>query len=167
MYRSLRYISNTFKAQGNSHYFLPSSPQFPDVPLAKLPHQKSNVGACGRVFHYGEDWGDSSPPPPPPPHRPKLWLITPYFPKPPTPFAPKLLILLFLCSFWLFWPKVPTTVDPRWKILCDRMARMLMPTITLHPDGVFGNTDFSKLACSMLFKSIHKVFRLVFIYLHL
>ena len=53
MYRSLRYISNTFKAQGNLHYFSPSSPQFPDAPLAKLPHQKSNVGACGRVFHYG------------------------------------------------------------------------------------------------------------------
>ena len=104
------------------------------------------------------------PPPfisPPPPHRPKLWLITPYFPKSPTLFAPKMLILLFLCSFWLFWPKVPPTVDPRWKILCDCMARMLMPTIMLHPDGVFWNTDFPKLACSMLFKSIHKVFHFI------
>ena len=66
--------------------------------------------------------------PPPPPAK---TLTNPLmFPQVPSHyFAPKMLILFFLCSFWLFWRKVPQTVDHRWKLLCGCMLRMLMSTI--------------------------------------
>ena len=95
----------------------------PDTPLANWPNQKSNLGTYGRVFHYGRIGGTHPPP--------AKTLTNPLmFPQVPSHyFARKMLILLFSCSFWLFWPKVSQTVDVRRKTLCGCMSRMLMPTL--------------------------------------
>ena len=34
----------------------------PDAPLENFPHQKSNLGERGRVFHYGRIGGTHLPP---------------------------------------------------------------------------------------------------------